>query len=212
MVVESGSHYPSLALDSHARPHICYTRSQAGWLYSEASLNCAHWTGTEWITDTIEFDFYVDYRGFLDISLSIDNHDNLHISYYDATKDELKYGYGVGSLWTTQTIESNVHMGGDTSLALDENNKPHISYIDWPDTERRIVKYLFQTDGGWQIQKVVDTNYHVYNTSLALAQDGHPHIGYYSLDYSVDPYVQKINYAVGVDPIGVIFLPIIQRQ
>ena len=53
-----------------------------------------------------------------------------HISYYDASNDDLKYATLYASGWYTQTVDSEGYVGLYTSLALDADGFPHISYYD----------------------------------------------------------------------------------
>jgi hypothetical protein len=62
-------------------------------------------------------------------SIALDSSGNPHISYYDATKGDLKYAYNDGS-WHTDTVDNSGNVGEDTSIALDSSGNPHISYYD----------------------------------------------------------------------------------
>ncbi len=50
-----------------------------------------------------------------------------HISYWDATNDDLKYAYRDASGWHTETVDAAGDVGWHTSLALDRSGRPHIS-------------------------------------------------------------------------------------
>ena len=53
------------------------------------------------------------------------------ISYYDYTNTNLKYAYYDGSSWHIETVDSYGDVGMFTSsIALDSNDHPHISYYD----------------------------------------------------------------------------------
>ena len=64
-------------------------------------------------------------------SLAIDPAGNPHISYYDESNGHLKYATKTGSMWTNETVDSSVNVGGYTSLVLDGSGNPHISYRDF---------------------------------------------------------------------------------
>jgi len=61
----------------------------------------------------------------------------VHISYLDWTNGVVKYAKWNGSSWEKQTIENaaspeyGIVSGGRSSIALDGNNYPHISYFGY---------------------------------------------------------------------------------
>ncbi|HEY4674980.1 MAG TPA: Ig-like domain-containing protein [Candidatus Bathyarchaeia archaeon] len=129
--------YTSLALDSNDNPHISYyaytnESEQFGYRYGE--LKYAKWTGTTWDIRTVVPAGYAIGTN----SLALDANDNPHINYqaemYDsATKkyiNILKYITWTGSAWETQIVDSNEGVGSFSSLALDSNGNPSISYYD----------------------------------------------------------------------------------
>jgi len=61
-------------------------------------------------------------------SIALDSFDRPHISYYDATNENLKYAKWIGSNWITQVIDSDHNAGLWTSIALDSYDRPYISY------------------------------------------------------------------------------------
>jgi len=63
-------------------------------------------------------------------SISLDAGGNPHISYVDATNDDLKYAYHNGASWQIETVDSTGNVGYHTSIALDAGGNPHISYFD----------------------------------------------------------------------------------
>ena len=68
-------------------------------------------------------------------SIAVDSNDNLHISYWDSTNNDLKYATYDGSSWTDSTVGSASTVGSTgndayTSIAIDSNDNPHISFTD----------------------------------------------------------------------------------
>ena len=79
-----------------------------------------------------------------------------------------------------------VDYGTSTSMALDANGNPHISYYDGTNYD---LKYTYRSGGSWHTE-VVDTTGNVgLYTSLALDISGNPHISYY------DSTNQNLKYA-----------------
>ena len=64
-------------------------------------------------------------------SLALDSSGNPHISYYDATNNNLKYAAWNGASWDIETVDSSRYAGIDTSLALDSSGNPRIGYYSY---------------------------------------------------------------------------------
>jgi hypothetical protein len=63
-------------------------------------------------------------------SLVLDASGFPHISYWDATNEDLKYAYRDASGWHIVAVDTAGSVGSFTSLALDGSGCPHISYYD----------------------------------------------------------------------------------
>ena len=90
-----------------------------------------------------------------DVNVSLDPSSNppvVHISYYDYSNDDLKYCNNTAGSWSCSTIDSSGDVGRDTSLALDSNNKAHISYYD--DFFNFDLKYCNNTAGSWSCSTI----------------------------------------------------------
>ena len=81
--------------------------------------------------------------------------------------------------WEIEIVDSAEYVGNFTSIALDTNNYPHISYRDSTNYD---LKYAKWTGASWSIQ-TVDKAGDVGNcTSIALDTNNYPHISY--LDFT----------------------------
>jgi len=109
--------------------------------------------------------------------LAVDASEYLHISYYDNTNGNLRYAYEDATGWHIQTVDSLVNVEA-TSLALDGEGYPHISYAVGYDEYG--LKYAYEDEAGWHVEIVMSQPYtHFYDTSLALDASGYPHISCY---------------------------------
>ena len=112
--------------------------------------------------------------------------------------------------WVIQTIDSAGAVGWNTSIALDTNNYPHISYYDYTNGD---LKYAKWTGSSWSIQTVDSAGYVGDHTSIALDTNNYPHISYrdntnYDLKYAKwtnNPVLswagENVNYVSdGLDP------------
>ena len=78
--------------------------------------------------------------------------------------------------WQLTVVDSDGDVGWSTSLALDSNDNPHISYYDITNSDLKYASY----DGTWHTETIDSTGYVGRSTSLAIDSTENPHIGYYS--------------------------------
>jgi hypothetical protein len=161
----------SLAMDSNNNPHICYEDYQAN------SLKYAYYD-TDWHIETVDSD-----PGSWNMStpsIALDSADKPHISYlaydYDGNND-LWYAHKRGVAdWQLEYVTSALLWSNATSIALDSDDKPHISYCySYPSND---LKYAYY-DGTWYIETADTAGGVGFYCSLALDSDNNPHISYY---------------------------------
>jgi len=159
--------WSSIALDSNGYPHISHC---GGNLTCDLKYTYQDISG--WHTETV---YTAGDIGCWGTSLVLDSSGYPCISFFDATNSALKYAYKDMYGWNIVTVDNTGDTGRYPSLALDNNDYPHISYYD----TSTALKYAYWNGTGWNIATVDSTGDVGEYTSLALDTGGYPHISYY---------------------------------
>ncbi len=163
--------YNSIALDNNDIPHIAYKDGNGDLAY--ASLN-----GTAWITETVDIVPGLKTIGG-NIVLDIDSQDYPHIGYRYDDQPYLMYSHWDGSQWIVEIARIS-YVTVDLSLALDEQDLPHLVYFnnsgDWNP------EYVHWTGTEWFSETVQSGYFSGLDNSLAIDVNNQPHFSYY--DYT----------------------------
>lgn len=149
----------SLCLDTQGNPHLAFGQDHLyhGWC-----------NGGEWAVETVDPAPGVGMHA----SLACGADGSLHIAYFDDLNQDLKYAHRDGAGWHIETVGNG---GKFTSVALDAQGRPHITYQD------EDLNYAWRADDGWHIE-VIDVPYAPGGfSSLALDSQGRPHISHYEM-------------------------------
>lgn len=152
----SAGRYTSIKVDSEDNAHISYSYLST---VKYASMN-----RDSWHFDIVDDDVYQ----LSCTSLQLDSSGYPHIAYAPWLK--LRYAFFSGNTWQIETVDSE-HTGYNASLALNNDNQPHIAY------QYLGLRYVYKHDNQWH-QEIVDSS-HVGDLSLDLDQYGFPRISYY---------------------------------
>ena len=145
-VATSGGMFPSLVLDSNQKPHIAYYERINGDM---GKVIYANKVTSNWTFQDVGplMNTPITFSGARRVT-SLKYHNNqLHLSYGD--RDVVKYARMMNGNWVSQTVVdvSGVAtiFGAQTSLALDSNDRPHITYFEVTNLGPLdgIVKYAF---------------------------------------------------------------------
>jgi hypothetical protein len=179
--------YLSLALDTNDQPHICYFEYKNTENFTDGSLKYSWFSGTEWQTTTVDNE--VD---GLDINLVLDRSNQPHISYSNKYAPySLNYAILEDGLWRITKIDPTTLVGTFSSLALDNNDQPHIVYCDITnntyDTSLGMLKYAWLSRTVWKTT-AIDSGFGDF--SLTLDKNNRPHVSY------INPQSHDLKYAV----------------
>jgi hypothetical protein len=184
----------AIAIDSNNKVHIVYPGPE-GLKYA------TNMTGA-WIIKTISTE------ACFSLSVAIDSKNKLHISYLtggDWGISPLKYATNASGTWVFDSIEqesddfrSGLPMAGSsTAIAVDHNDKIHISYYESYNYLSSVynLKYATNSSGDWIRMKVEELTVPVgaSSTSIAIDYNNKPHISY------EDATNRKLKYAT---PLG----------
>ncbi|MBZ0254875.1 hypothetical protein K8I31_02360, partial [bacterium] len=162
----------SIAIDSMGRPHIAYCES-TGWT-TDGDLKYAVKTDEGWQISSVVTG---GARGRFP-TLALDHWDRPQIAWLDLddgdpTKATVRYGVLNSNEWEIEDVDrlEHVMLGfGDarksTSLALDEDWRPHITYSD-----KRVVKYATKPFAEWQRTTVLESPEDRYQSLVVMRLD-----------------------------------------
>jgi hypothetical protein len=164
----------SLALDSSNVPYISYLDFSNGNLKAAKLVNL---NANQWTIDKVDTS---DYSGWW-TSITVDGSGQVHISYYNADRGDLKYAIGkLGKTWTRSTLQNTPgNVGWFTSIAINPTTgKPAILYYNPANGALMYIPKL--STNRWATPQVVDSNGSDVGlaSSLKLGSDGTPYISY----------------------------------
>ena len=196
--------YTSTAVDSQNMVHISY------YDWTDKALMYTRWDGVSWTTPVM-----VDGNPAIkeyDVgkysSIAVDKNGQVHISYFDDRYENLRYATGSGNSWDTKVIDEggypNFAYGGFTSIVLDSEGNPYISYQDWVNYNLLIASpsiggscsapgcRVCGESGNWQC-RIVDSNGATgLYTSIGLS-GGELRISYYNASQGDLMYAESSN-------------------
>lgn len=154
-----GGAYNSIAIDPSGNPHISYLddSNSADYVLRHASFNGKSWHKE--IVDSGDVGWWN--------SIALDPLGHIHISYLaDKPAAALRYAHFDGTNWRVTTVDQTG--GYSTSIAVGNDNLPHISYVDFSGN----LKYARFDGIAWNIETLGAFALWFGQTSLALGPSG----------------------------------------
>ena len=112
-------------------------------------------------------------------SMKVDKHGNLHICYMVGQGQLLKYAFRdqERGKWFVMTVDQNPN---NCSLALDSQQRPHISYGDYGTGEGSRLRYAYWNGTSW-IKQVIPVSSSIVSGYISIAIDAadRPSLAYY---------------------------------
>lgn len=170
----------SLALDAHGYPHVTYDS------WDKGAMKYASWDGKEWNIKVIASGITDPGDGSahgMGSSLVMGPDGMPRVSYVAFSRNIagnafLMYAHESGGKWTTQRVVPLISLGSwqgvRTSLALDRDGFPHISYED-----AGAIKHAYWNGRTWKVQVIATSGADPYpNNAIAIAPDNTIFISY----------------------------------
>lgn len=182
--VDSVGRYTSIATDSNNKAHISYQYY--------GNLNYATNAWGSWGIFRIDLGSEYGDTGYY-TSIAIDSNNKVHISYYDK-EDRLRYATNASGSWVTRTVDSNLGLNRSfrdepgTSIAIDSNNRVHISYPKISGSTV-FIRYATNKNGYWTTETVYSYSgdiMYLYPPSIAIDSSNKVHIAFTFCDYVYD--------------------------
>ncbi len=158
--ISKGGAYNSIAVNPSGSPHISYLddSNPRDYVLRHASLNGKSWHSE--IVDSGDVGWWN--------AIAVDSLGHIHISYLsDKPTASLRYAYFDGAGWSVTTVDSTG--GYSTSIAVDADHRPHISYVDFSGN----LKYATFDGTNWLVEAIPGI-FASWNgrTSVALSSSG----------------------------------------
>lgn len=179
-------HYTSIVLDANGFPVISYYRVTGGGSIRIVHCNDVDCSGGNEFVSVLAFGGVGEYT-----AIALDANGFPIVSYYDATNGDLIVAHCndvncLGGDESLQTVDSVGNVGSYTSLILDGNGYPIISYYDVSNGHLKVA-HCNDSDcsGNDESLQTVDSVGDVGQyTSLALNNNGYPVISYFNITNS----------------------------
>ena len=185
--------FTSLALDWDGNAYIAYYDRTNG------IVKLAYQQNKQWATRNVETIGLMQADEVsndpLRISLVLDRSGQPLIAYHSYISNNLKIAHWTGQNWDIEIVDNNSNVGEYSSLALNPEGYPGISYHSaYTNTQNGTLKYAEFDGKEWNIE-VVDHSGKKFGafSSLAFDKKGNPHISYFDDERDTLKYAVRKN-------------------
>ena len=176
-------YWTSIDLGVNERRGITYYNLTDGF------LQWIYWDGDEWFRDDVNAISAADLG--LSTSLVIDTDDVPHISYFEDSRDYLKYAYVYNNLKYTTVVSDTISAGAFSSIGI-RNNQPLIAFYDMDHGD--LLTTTIKTQG-WDFDDVDTSGDNGQYGSMKIDSTGIPHMVYFYATNQDDVVKQDLKYA-----------------
>ncbi len=129
----------------------------------------------------------------LGVSMALDSKGRPHISYITSVAQGqhsvLKYAHWDGVVWFFETVDESARFGEGTAIAVDQNDRPHISYHQ---INGRDLKYAFRGANGWTTSTLYTVGDVGRQSAIVVNQMGQVHITYLDLTQNLLKHAMRL--------------------
>lgn len=162
-VVTGGSRDAGIAVDSDGKVHIsCF--DGAGLIYAGGK--------------TLDWHIALLDGGQADLGEGNDiatGPDKMPQISYRASPTEIRLARFIGTNWIITTVGTGGHVGPQTAIAVDTNNRPHVVYYD---ERERFLKYAVLDGATWTRETVAELENWEQKVDIAVDAQGRPHVSF----------------------------------
>ena len=166
-------HENAIAVDSNGHVHIVHA-SGDGYAFTHSVYD-----GTSWTPTSIK---NCEGSYCWDTHMVIDDNDELHAAYSTNT-NKVVYMHYDGSSWTSTQVSSSANVG-PVGIALDSNNRPHISFVASGQHCGNGLKLASFDGSTWTTQSVDSGPNKGCDSSILIDDNDHVYIAYQDRDNS----------------------------
>jgi hypothetical protein len=159
---------PTIDVDAFGKAHIACVEISANAAVHHMTNFSGSWSDTTVTSVPAGYDLASSDR-----HMALDRAGFVHVVYNDRTvsgfPEDVYYARStqpLGSRWRIETVDAVGTAGWDTSLELDSDERPHISYHD---ASMGTLEYVYWDGAAWQNTTVDDSDWVGWYTSLDLA-------------------------------------------
>jgi hypothetical protein len=155
----------SIAIDANDQPCIAF--------HTWSGIKFACKNGNGWTTEVVSDD------NSYSISLEFDSLGQPHIVYIQGTENSgvIKHVFNRNNTWFVEPV---AWITGDFSMAIDEQDYVHLSYID----EANDIIHAYRKAAGWSFERIDTSGHSIASTAITVDGLGNPHIAYIDGDLS----------------------------